>query len=107
MFSFGLYNRAIGIVVRVFANVPGWLVSFIKWDINLRALFNTKSNLIGEQQWCYLTHTFPKGICPKVNVIAQVELKLAHYDSTVQRFNQLNWQAPWNNISFLKALWSL
>ena len=45
--------------------------------------------------WYYLTdswedkevHTFPKGICPKVNVIARLEFELAYYDSAVHRFN--------------------
>ncbi len=45
--------------------------------------------------WYYLTyswedmgsHTFPKGICPKVNVIVRLEFELAYYDSTVHRFN--------------------
>ena len=32
-------------------------------------------------------HTFPKGICPKVNVIAQLEFELGYYDSTVQHFS--------------------
>ena len=32
-------------------------------------------------------HTFPKGIWPKVNVIAQLEYELAYYDSAVHRFN--------------------
>ena len=32
-------------------------------------------------------HTFPKGICPKVNVIARLEYELANYDSAVHRFN--------------------
>ncbi len=27
-------------------------------------------------------HNFPKGICPKVNVIAQLEFELANYDVT-------------------------
>ena len=30
---------------------------------------------------------FPKGICLKVNVIAQLEFELTYYDSAVQRFN--------------------
>ena len=34
--------------------------------------------------------TFPKGICPKVIVIARLEFELAYYDSAVQRFNQLS-----------------
>ena len=29
----------------------------------------------------------PKGICPKVNVIARLEFKLDYFDSTGQRFN--------------------
>ena len=28
-------------------------------------------------------HTFPKGICPKVNVIERLEYELAYYDSAV------------------------
>ena len=32
-------------------------------------------------------YTFPKGICPKVNVIARQVFELAYYDSAVQRFN--------------------
>ena len=43
----------------------------------------------------YLTHswedkgvyTFPKGICPKGNVIERLEFELAYYDSAVHRFN--------------------
>ena len=48
------------------------------WDIN------TKAILLEEQHWHYLTlswedmgfNTFPKGICPKVNVIARLEFEL-------------------------------
>ena len=32
-------------------------------------------------------YTFPKGIYPKVNVIARLEFELAYYDSAVYRFN--------------------
>ena len=32
-------------------------------------------------------HTFPKSICPKVNVIERLEYELAYYDSVVHRFN--------------------
>ena len=54
-----------------------------------------KPSLLEEQQLCYLTHTwvdkeihtFPKGICLKVNVIAQLEFELTYYDSGVNRFN--------------------
>ena len=32
-------------------------------------------------------HTFRKGVYPKVNVIAQLEYKLAYYDFAVHRCN--------------------
>ena len=56
-------------------------------------LFNAKAILL-EQYWYYLTyswedkgvHTFPKGICSEVNVIARQEYELTYYDSAVQRF---------------------
>ena len=32
-------------------------------------------------------HTFPKGIGPKVNVIARLEYELAYCDSAVHRLN--------------------
>ena len=32
-------------------------------------------------------HTFPKGICPEVKVIARLEFELAYFDSVVQCFN--------------------
>ena len=52
-----------------------WFGFFISWHINLCRLFNAKSILLEEQYWYYLTHsledkgvhTFPNGICPKVN----------------------------------------
>ena len=34
-------------------------------------------------------HTFPKSICPKVNVIVRLEYGLADYDSAVHR-------VPWS-----------
>ena len=45
--------------------------------------FNTKGFLLEERLWYYLTrgkkvHTFPTGICPKENVIAQSEFELAY-----------------------------
>ena len=48
--------------------------------------------LLEEHQWCYSTHTladkgavytFPKGICPIVNVIERLEFQHAYYDSAV------------------------
>ena len=37
--------------------------------------------------------TFPNGICPKGNVIAQLESELAYYNSTVHRFNHYTTRA--------------
>ena len=39
-------------------------------------------------------HTFPKGICPKVNVIARLEYELAYYDSAVHPFNHYTTRTP-------------
>ena len=65
-------------------------------------LFNAKAILLEEQQWYYSTHswedkgvrTFPQGICPKVNLIAQLEFELAYYDSAVHRFNHYITRTP-------------
>ena len=37
-----------------------------------------------------------KGICPKENVIAQLEYELAYYDSAVHRFNHYAMRTPLN-----------
>ena len=73
-------------------------------------LFNAKAILLEEQLWYYLTHcledkgvhTFPKGICPKVNVIARLEFELAYYDSAVHSY--LN-NLLFNYCSFLLAFY--
>ena len=65
-------------------------------------LLNAKATLLEEQLWYYLTHswedkgvhTFPKGICPKVNVIARLESELAYYDSAVHRYNHYTTWTP-------------
>ena len=65
-------------------------------------LFNAKTILLEEQWFYYLTHswedkwvhTFRKGICPKVNVIAWLESELAYYDSAVHRFNHYTTRTP-------------
>ena len=49
------------------------------------------------ESWYYLTlrwedkrvHTFPKGICPKVNAIAWLEFELSYYNSIVHPFNPI------------------
>ena len=78
------------------------LVSLFNGISTLFRLFNAKAILLEEQQWHYLTHnwedkgvhTFPKGICPKVNVIARLEYELANYDSAVHRFNHYTTRTP-------------
>ena len=82
----------------------GWLVSLFNGISTLFRLFNAKAILLEEQYWYYLTHswedkgvhTFPNGICPKVNVIARLEYELAYYDSAVHRFNHYTtWTPTW------------
>ena len=63
---------------------------FVWWHINLWSLFNTKTILLEERYWYNSTHswedkgiyTFAKGIYPKVNVKARLELELV-YDNSV------------------------
>ena len=78
------------------------LVTLFNGISTLFRLFNAKAILLEEQLWYYLTHswedkgvhTFPKGICPKVNVIARLEYELAYYDSAVHRFNHCTTRTP-------------
>ena len=42
-----------------------------------------------------MVHTFPKGICLKVNIIARQEFELVFYDFAVHRFNHY---IPWHQI---------
>ena len=77
-----------------------WFLSFN--GISKCRLFNAKFILQEEQLWYYLTHSwedkgvhaFPKGIFPKVNVIARLEYELAYYDSAVHRFNPYTTRTP-------------
>ena len=39
--------------------------------------------------------TFPKGISPKVNVIARLEFELAYFEAAVQRFSHYDPQLSW------------
>ncbi len=80
------------------------MVSLFNGISNLFRLFNAnaKAIVLEEQLWYYLTHsledkgvhTFPKGICPKVNIIARLEYELAYYDSAVHRFNHYTTKTP-------------
>ena len=70
-----------------------------------------------EQWWCYPTHswedkgfhTFPKGIWPKVNVIARLEYELDYYDSAVHRFNHYTTITPApeyiEKVEYFRLLW--
>ena len=49
-------------------------------------------------------HTFPKGICPKVNVIARLEYELAYYDSAVHRFNHYTTRTPINTTRMVSSV---
>ena len=79
-----------------------WLVSLFNGISTLFRLFNAKAILLEKQLWYYLTHsredkrvnTIPKGICPKVNVIARLEYELAYYESAVHRFNHYTTRTP-------------
>ena len=83
-----------------------WFLCLMAYQLFM--LFNAKAILLEEQY--YLTHswedkgvhTFPKGICPKVNVIARLEYELAYYDSTIHRFNHYTTRTPpcWKWIIF-------
>ena len=82
----------------------GWLVACLLCLMAYQPfrLFNAKAILLEEQLWYYLTHswedkgvhTFLKGICPKVNVIARLEYEIAYNDSAVHRFKQLLHEPP-------------
>ena len=50
-------------------------------------------------------HTFPKGICPKVNVIGRLEYELAYYDPAVHRFNHYTTRTPPSFFFFNKVMW--
>ena len=78
------------------------MVSLFNGISTLFRLFNAKAILLEEQLWYYLTHswedkgahTFPRGICPKVNVIARLGYELAYYDSAVHRFKHYTTRTP-------------
>ena len=58
-----------------------------------------------EDKW---VHIFPKGICPKVNLIGRLEYELAYYGSAVQRFNHTPRGHTLNNLQISrlsKVIW--
>ena len=52
-----------------------------------------------------MVHTFPKGICPKGDVLARLERELAYYDFVIQRFN--HYTMGTSPLSFCFPLFSL
>ena len=54
-----------------------------------------KTSLLKNSKWYYLTHcwgnkgvyTIPKGINPKMNVIAWLEFELAYFKASIQHFS--------------------
>ena len=88
-------------IIKGFASAYSW--RGVTRD--LASLFNGISTFVGylmPKTWYYLTHswedkgiyTFPKGICPKVNVIVRLEFELAYNDSTIHRFNHYTTRTP-------------
>ena len=77
-------------------------VSLFNGISTLCRLFTAKAILLEEQSWYDLNHswedkglhTFPKDICLKANVIAQLEYELAYYNSAVHRFNHYITRTP-------------
>ena len=48
--------------------------------------------------WNKDVHTFPKGISPKVNVIARLEFELAYYDVTVHYVSHYDTGIPLQSL---------
>ena len=78
------------------------LFCFVLWHINLCWLFNANTfssknssgNTFNPWMGDKGIHTFPKGICPKVNVIAWQDFELTNYDSAVHPFNHYTTRTP-------------
>ena len=60
--------------------------------VSLANHYTTQDNLVEEQLWYCSTHTwrnkrwvhaFPKGLHPKVNLIAQLKFKLSYFDDAM------------------------
>ena len=52
-------------------------------------------------------HTFTKGLCPKVKVIARLEYELVYCDTAVHRFNHYTTRTPPSKESAKQANCSL
>ena len=72
-----------------------WFGFFVKWQINLRMLFNAKTMFVGEHFRYDLTHrtgnkrihTLLKAISPRVRIRARLEFELAYYEVTMLHVN--------------------
>ena len=92
------------------ASVFDGLVSLFNGISTFVGFFNAKAILLEEQLCYHLTHswedkgvhTFPKGICPKVNVITRLEYELAYYDSAVHCFNHYTTRTPHQFLSGIR-----
>ena len=49
-------------------------------------------------------HTFPKGSCPKVNVIARLDFEPAYYDFEFHRFSLYTPINTWNNLTVCQQM---
>ena len=64
------------------------MIIFVKWPIDSIGLFNAESVFVEVWKTLFTVdmdkaiHTFPKCVCPKVNVIAPQVFELANYDVT-------------------------
>ena len=80
-------------------------LEFRRWRVilNFVSLFNGVSTLVGyimpkpsfSKNWeDKRIHTLPKGICPKMNIIARLEFELAYNDFAIQCFNHYTMSSP-------------
>ena len=71
-----------------------YMCESLVWFLLFNGIFNTRAIITEEQKWYCLTHswedkgvhTFPKGICSKVNIIARLGYELTYYESADQCF---------------------
>ena len=88
------------IILNIIVNRSIWFIDSFGWvslfnDIStFMGYLMSKSSFFEEQQWYYLSwenkeiHTFLKGISPKVNVIAQLDVELAYFKAVGQLFSR-------------------
>ena len=72
--------------------------SFVGYLMPKPSFLKNRSGTIWEDKG---VHTFLKGICPKVNVIAQLEFELSNYNSVVPSLLQLHLQDTPKEINII------